>query len=915
MTMANLETIFYNIEETLKNDYERKFLIAIIKKEIKHSDDHNLDEDIINLLKRFLYKLIEDIHNLATILKANESILISVKNQKTLRTCFQIITSFGISNCLIPGLGLSLSKRCVTGKSIPKIELNDDQKYEVLVGCTEFLHRSYSVPVLKSIILTFHLSDYLAALIQLAFAPLKKPGVYKNFTMTEDKYNKLNIDRQKYITIYEHLVNNCFQPILMKELLVLQNAKEVEPPAFVKRVIAKEMSRRLITPGGLLSLIRCFMENHEIDVGVDWKKIDMICKIACNKHGQVTEYEYLNIICNQLRQILNLNNTHYLTTAVCCLLSLSTKYSDSQVVTSLLEDTLQPFNYESLIAQNNNPGTIILTAQEVEHKISILHTCTFITKLELPYKILASNLFILFVLSIKCSNNILQNKLNDIILKILDLGDNVSTSDTIKKLFSNEFCSGQVGVLAEEYNSGLILKCVSTPVNHNIEEISSLLVNLFRNSTNITLTQNLFECFLQLFLDVNVKRRNKSEREKLLTLEDDPIILSKDDEKYANIILILSEISATPQAINVVKSNPSITINFVEKLLSLESKENDECVTIALVLLNSVLSCNKNDLVKNRLTNLLPILERISQSGDHNRILCKEILSFINCEYPRKDKTPYGKALSNVLDSLLPVRAHGIMELTKLIEAADPETISKRHYVFCLLQEQLKDLDSYVYLAAINGIASLATHFTEDVLGLLCKEFLQISSKRVVETQEDQNKIAELRMKIGDIIVKVTRRLGEMAILHKTELLNTFLCGCRDEEPLIRTSALSNLAEIALVLHYRVGTIIYEILLCIWTIIETDKAIECRRAAVMVISSLIKGLGQETLIELKENLLPIYRTLMKLYKDEDEDNILRLHAQISLEELNDIVKEFLSSAIPMEKQFCISNDSNDIKYK
>lgn len=50
-----------------------------------------------------------------------------------------------------------------------------------------------------------------------------------------------------------------------------------------------------------------------------------------------------------------------------------------------------------------------------------------------------------------------------------------------------------------------------------------------------------------------------------------------------------------------------------------------------------------------------------------------------------------------------------------------------------------------------------------------------------------------------------------MAIVHKTILLNTMLCGVNDGDPLIRTSALSNLAEIALVLHYRIGSIIYEV--------------------------------------------------------------------------------------------------------
>lgn len=50
-----------------------------------------------------------------------------------------------------------------------------------------------------------------------------------------------------------------------------------------------------------------------------------------------------------------------------------------------------------------------------------------------------------------------------------------------------------------------------------------------------------------------------------------------------------------------------------------------------------------------------------------------------------------------------------------------------------------------------------------------------------------------------------------MAIVHKTILLNTMLCACRDPEPLIRASALSNIAEIALVLNYKIGAIIYEV--------------------------------------------------------------------------------------------------------
>lgn len=79
-----------------------------------------------------------------------------------------------------------------------------------------------------------------------------------------------------------------------------------------------------------------------------------------------------------------------------------------------------------------------------------------------------------------------------------------------------------------------------------------------------------------------------------------------------------------------------------------------------------------------------------------------------------------------------------------------------------LFQEQLKDPDSYIYLSAINGLASLCTHCTEDVLHVLCKEFLQTSREHGnIETKDSTNKTAELRMKTGDVIVKVTKRLGE----------------------------------------------------------------------------------------------------------------------------------------------------------
>ncbi|XP_052758634.1 transport and Golgi organization protein 6 [Galleria mellonella] len=908
--MTAVDHVFAQLIKLTHEDGQREYL-AVLFTDMKENTNGIIDNQIngYDRLSSFLNKIIKEIDNLSVELNRDDTILISVRNQKLLRTSFQLITSLGISPCLILGLGISLSKRCTSSTLLPTLMLNDEQKYEMLTKCTDFFSRSYKIPVLKNIIMSLHLSDYLAALIQLAFAPLKKPGSYANFTMTNDMYNRLVVDRQKYVQIYEHLVCNCFQPLLMKELLVLQSVKEPYPPTFVKKTIAKEMSRRLLVPGGLLSLIRCFIESYNIDTGYEWRKIDMISKIVSGKHGPGTEENYLNNICNQIMQILSLNNTHYLSTATACTLSLKQKYPESIQVNMLIKEIFHVFDYDSLVSKSNLPGTVLLSPQEIERKVNLLYASFCTTRLDCSSVFLLPNLYVLFLLGVKnTKNEELNVKLKDIILKSIEhLNKNEITSLIHDFLFGKNNSS----ILIEEYDAGLTIKYVTSQKEYANENALMYFINIFKASSEDRFIHCVFESLLQLLIELSIKRQTKPKKD-LLCIEDDPILLDTVDAKYAITLQFLSEICALPKIVSSLKTNPSIVLNFIEHFIVKNcDTSNEECITIALVLLNTILSnSNKTEYLEKTLSGLIPVLKVMSRNkASYNNILCEEALTLLTSKDVDKSETEFSKAMSDVFDDLLPVRTHGMIALTKLINAKDPEAISKKHYLFCLFQEHLKDSDSYIYLYAINGIAALGTHCTEDVLHVLCKEFLEISYDNTLQNKDNQNKAAELRMKIGDIIVKVIKKLGDMAVVHKTLLLNTILCGCRDDDPLIRTSALSNLAEIALVLHYRIGSIIYEVLHCIWSILETDKAIECRRAAVMVIASLLKGLGKEILIELKENLLPIYRTLKALYRDNNEDQVLRLHAQLALEELNDIVKEFIFPEVKFDKQIFIL-DSN-----
>lgn len=910
--MSQLQLIFKTIENLAHTEGQCEFVTVL--KDIAENENQIISDETYMNLKSFLQKIFTAIDELISELKKDETILISVKNQKLLRTCFQLVTSLGISPCLIPGLGIKLSKRCITGAVLPKLSLTDEQKYEMLVACTDFFTKSYSVSALKTIIITLHLSDYLASLIQLSFAPFKKPGTYSNFTMTQEMYDKLSEDKNKYLNVYNHLVSNCFQPVLMKELLVLQSGSDPSPPAFAKRVIAKELSQRLISPGGLLSLIRCFIESYDIDTGFEWRKIDMICRIIAARHGTGTESDYLANICSQLQEILTVNNTHYLAAAVACVLSLNEKFSQAEPVIKLTNEVFQSFDYNYLTT-SGLPGTMILSPQEVEQKVKVLHACVCTTKLDWPVQLLQPNLYVLYCIGTKCTkNDDMKVKLENIIIKSLEKLRKDELYDMIKIFLFGKVVQNSSALTVEEYDAGVAIKSVSTCEEYSKQEAVIYFMDLFKSVADNVVVTNIFTIALRILLELNDKRQKKGNKDVLLTEDDDPVLIDEIDEQYAVILQLLSEISTSPKVVTSLKSDPMIVFDFIEHfILKQKADADNECVTIALVLLNTILSNSEN--IDPRFRNLVPVLRKMSENDSSlNSVLCKEALSLISLDGPLKKDSACEKAISDTFDQLLPVRAHGIIELTRLIDAGDAETISKKHYIFCIFQEQLKDSDSYIYLSAVNGLAALCTYCTEDVLQILCKEFLQDQAAKEgnIETNESLNRDAELRMKIGDVIVKVTKRLGEMAVVHKTLLLNTMLCAVNDADPLIRTSALSNLAEIALVLHYRIGSIIYEVLYCIWSIIQTDKAIECRRAAVMVIASLIKGLGKETLLQLKEQLLPIYRTLKTLYGDENEDKTVRLHAQIALEELNDVVRQFLFPELKMEKQIFILDEPRDV---
>lgn len=124
-------------------------------------------------------------------------------------------------------------------------------------------------------------------------------------------------------------------------------------------------------------------------------------------------------------------------------------------------------------------------------------------------------------------------------------------------------------------------------------------------------------------------------------------------------------------------------------------------------------------------------------------------------------RSKLAEAFEQLCDPLLPVRGHALITLTKLVEARDPETLSKKDVVQKIFYENMQHGDSYLYLTAINGMSALADRFSESVVPVLAAEFAGFHRQKSNPSAGQNMLTSEHRLKLGEALMKATRNLGE----------------------------------------------------------------------------------------------------------------------------------------------------------
>ncbi|XP_063984187.1 transport and Golgi organization protein 6 homolog [Diachasmimorpha longicaudata] len=871
-----------------------------LKREIEEScSDGGDTADSRKYLQTILHVL-EDLQ--MNVLSKSETFM-SVNEYRCVKIAIEQVISLGVFPGLIPGISKELRALYPSVLDLQE-DLTDLGKYSRLSTTVRAMVRMFSEISLRPAILT-QLGPLLGALVQLSHAPLMKPKSQDNvepskFQMTPELYDKLQNEQMEFKRILTDIVNNCPQSAVIKELMVLFGLQNI--PQWVKKNVKLYLINLIMEPTGVYSLIAATCQDT-VDLGIHWDRLDTISKLIAMNHGNNPE-EYYSTVCSQLLELLSStavrSSPDIARTCIRTLQEVHPEVSKTKIIDKICEPLL------------TTPGTSDVgsrTRGEVEiskclENLTKLFISTDANFKCLPIDLIAETAVPLFCIYKKTCQSpcLLRLKSKELLINLLNSSD--LRDKLICAFLGHDIHPGNFGgQMKFEFGPSGGLEVTGEVEEVNPENSADCLFDLVKDSPD--LPWHLFNYSQSFFCKIRKREANVLDR-----LESQLVVMK--------LLLSLANCKSVQEH---QLRHPEHLIGFITELFeeSFVSPGDDDHVDIlyvSLMLIKEIVAERKKPkdwswtpfdnlsrFLKERLTNwkcpehlkslIVEVQQIVRQRGVTPR--------FEDLSVEESNESPFDKALKDLTDPLLPVRAHGLISLTKLIETSSSSITGKSDLLVYLFQQNLKDEDSFIYLASINGLSALALKFPQKVIGILIQEFADMTR------ESDSTGVApENRAKLGEILVKTTRLLGDMAPAYKTTLINGFLCAVRDTDPMVRASSLSCLGELCNVLGFSLGNAVIEVLYCIGCIIETDKFPECRRAAVLVVTLLIRGLGKDVLGNLGSQLLPVYRALKHL-RDNDDDPVLRLHAQLALEELDSIVKSLLFVKPQLEKSIFLLN--------
>ncbi|XP_063190951.1 transport and Golgi organization protein 6 homolog isoform X2 [Chroicocephalus ridibundus] len=827
-----------------------------------------------------------------------------------------------------------------------------------------------------------------------------------------------------------HVLDRVYQPLAVRELLVLQGRPKQSPPspveetkpalvqapAWLRRLCGQLLSERLMRPNGVQAVVRGIMEGTGGGAGaeaaaVDWRKCDTVAKILASCPQQCLSLEdYYRLVCPQILDLLHIQDKltarqfqRVATTTVLTMAKEHPQLAEKHLLQPLLAPLLRCSETAELAVEDLSAGTVLVTEAElgscVEDVLKVYVVGNDSSSLLLGS--LQSVLGVVFSLYSFAKQNVsyLRSPCQEILLWFLEKSEREESlavlegfaglNSSVSALHPQcRFRAGSEGgaTIAVEETISDEDEALYQKVSLEQSRVENL-VELLSHCQKSGLAGDFFIRCLKALTCVaaedeassnlaavpggsllELEQYHAAQRRKLLVLQLVATLCeSVSDTVFTDIVQVEEFVAATLQRACVSPARgPGAAA---------ETQTLAMAMGLVAAMLGGAVQLQSGDFAV--LKRLVPLLEELSRT--YPEPLTQELAADLRiaiCTHGAFSSGTVGAAADGVLgkkpetgvqspastpggapgpgggqappqqsrsspsaprerseeqsvsheavtagpapapcaDSLAPAglqellvsaydpqppsRAAALRHLASLITQRDPEALRLQEKLLQVFLENIQHEDAFVYLSAIQGVALLSSEYPERILPVLLARY----GCPVRGTEDTTATIT--RMKLGEVLMRVTRALGDVVFKHREPLVQAFLRGARDPDSTLRASSLSNLGELCQRLGFQLGSIVHEVTSCLTAIAKTDPEAEVRRAAVHVVVVLLRGLSEKATEVLQDVLRDLYR-LLKHVVVAEPDGATVLHAQLALEELDAVMRRVLFPPQTLEKKIVV----------
>ncbi|XP_019310991.2 transport and Golgi organization protein 6 homolog isoform X3 [Panthera pardus] len=890
---------------------------------------------------------------------------LSISQQKTVQSVLQFVVTFGVCPYLVPGVGVPLRCRTAFGAVVQDVvclSAPPDATRRLYTSCRVLLNIAHHTS-LGSLIFCRHFGDIAAGLCQLGFCPTKrKPLKPEEEVLTEE-------ERTFSREALRDILDQVYQPLAVRELLILQGGPpqsctdektqvRCRAPAWLRRLCGQLLSERLMKPSGVQAVVRGILEGAGAGaaggsdaeaMAADWKKCDLIAKILASCPQQsLSPEDYYRDICPQILDLFHfqdkLTARQFQRVATTTFITMS-RERPQLASKYLLEPVLAPLhrclNTAEIPESDMAPGTILVTEEELNRCIEDVFK-VYVVGNE-PLTVLVDSLLpVLGVLfSLYCftkqSVSHIRSLCQEILLWILGKLERKKAIASLKGFAGLDKSVSSLPSLCQfraATQGGIMITVKETICDEDEDEalyqkVSSEqcrvehLGDLLSHCQECGLAGDFFIFCLQVvdFVAATLQRACASlAHQAESTVESQTLSMSMGlvavmlggaVQLKSGDFAVLKQLLPLLEKVSNVYPDPVIQELAADLRITISTHgafSTDAVSVAAQSTLNRKdpegkieeqqqtsheKNCNGSDLEqqqsreKSRQMGLKSHTPPIAQEVSASRTTTNHKSGSITTDQLQE-------VILSAYDPQIPTRAAALRTLSCWIEQREAKALEMQEKLLKIFLENLEHEDTFVYLSAIQGVALLSDVYPEKILLGLLAQYDGGKDKHTPET----------RMKVGEVLMRVVRALGDMVSKYREPLIHTFLRGARDPDSAHRASSLSNLGELCQRMDFLLGSVVHEVTACLIAVAKTDHEVQVRRAAIHVIVLLFRGLSQKATEVLRDVLKDLYHLLKHVVRLEPDD-VAKLHAQLALEELDEIMRNFLFPPQKLEKKIVV----------